>query len=163
MVLNSRYLGHCLLLLVGLITGLFANAQEGNSRQAFYAALASNSTAAWNKQLENVKNLKGNDRAAFEGALLMRKSGSLKIPAQKLSLFKKGHKLLEDAISREPHNTEFRFLRLMIQENAPKVVGYNKNLAEDVKIVKSGYNALPGTVQKAISAYTKSSKILTGL
>jgi len=163
MVLNSRLLGNCLLLLISLTAGLFANAQTGFSRQAFYAALASNNTTSWNKQLENIKNLKGNDKAALEGALLMRKSGSLKVPAQKLSLFKKGHRLLEGAISKEPQNTEFRFLRLMIQENAPKAVGYNKNLAEDAQTVKNNYNALPGAVQQAISAYSKSSKTLTGL
>ncbi|HMR85688.1 MAG TPA: hypothetical protein PKE30_21245, partial [Niabella sp.] len=162
MVWNSRLSEVCFLIL--FVTGsLLLHAQSGTGKQAFYAALASASMDAWNKQLENAKNLRGNDKAAFEGALLMRKSGALKVPAKKLSLFKQGHKLLEGAISKEPQNTEFRFLRLIIQENAPKIVGYNKNLAEDAQKVKSNYHSLPNALQQAISVYSKSSKVLTGL
>lgn len=162
MVLNSRLSGGCFFIL--FVAGSFLlHAQSGAGKQAFYAALASPSMSAWNKQLENAKNLKDNDKTAFEGALLMRKSGALKVPAQKLSLFKQGHKLLESAIRKEPQNTEFKFLRLIIQENAPKIVGYNKNLAEDARIIKSNYNSLPDVLQQAILAYSKSSKVLTGL
>ncbi|MCH5715885.1 hypothetical protein [Niabella hibiscisoli] len=52
----------------------FAHAQTGSGKQAFYNALASNSAAVWNKQLEAVNTLPGNDKSAFQGALLMRKS-----------------------------------------------------------------------------------------
>ncbi|GAB3418853.1 hypothetical protein [Niabella aquatica] len=162
MVLNSKLSKYCFLIL--FLTGaLFLRAQTGAGKQELYAALASGSMAAWNKQLEHVKNLKGNDKAAFEGTLLMRKSGALKTPPQKLNVFKQGYKLLEEAIRKEPQNVEFRFLRLMIQENAPRIVGYNKNLAEDAKTVKNNYKSLPDAVQQAVSAYSKTSKVLTGL
>ncbi|MCH5600069.1 hypothetical protein [Niabella ginsengisoli] len=154
--------------ILGLFIAIFAmlfttKAQDGAGKQAFYNAMASNSTSVWNKQLEALKAMKGNDKAAYEGALLMRKSGSQKTPGQKLSMFKKGHGLLETAISKEPANIEYKFLRLMIQENAPKIVGYNKNVAEDAKLLKNGYKSLPAVVQNAIVAYSKSSKVLSGL
>lgn len=132
-------------------------------KKTFYSALSSGSISELDKQVAAAKGLKGNDIPAFEGALMMRKSGSLKIPAQKLTMFKKGYKLLEGAISKEPANTEYRFLRLMIQENAPKIVGYYKNIAEDVNVVKSNYKSLSAETQQAILAYSKSSKVLTGL
>jgi hypothetical protein len=140
-----------------------ANAQTGAGRSGFYSAMSSASVAVWNKQLEALKAFSGNDKTAYEGALLMRKSGSQKTPGQKLSMFKQGYKLLEAAISKEPSNIEYKFLRLMIQENAPKIVGYNKNIADDAKSLKSGYKSLPATVQKAVLSYSKTSKALSGL
>ena len=145
------------------IMSFAAHAQTGSGKQAFYTAMASNSAAVWNKQLEEISKLTGNDKNAFQGALLMRKSGSQKTPGQKLSMFKQGHKLLEAAISREAKNPEFRFLRLMIQENAPKIVGYNNNVADDARLVKASYKSFPETVQKAVLSYSKTSKALKGL
>ena len=140
-----------------------AHAQTGSGKQAFYNAMASTSAAVWNKQLEAVSTLTGNDKSAFRGALLMRKSGSQKTPGQKLSMFKQGHKLLEAAISQEANNPEFRFLRLMIQENAPKVVGYSNNIIDDARLVKASYKSFPESVQKAVLSYSKTSKALKGL
>lgn len=140
-----------------------ASAQAGATRKAFYAALAAGSVSMWDNQLAEIKKLKGNDMEAFEGTLLMRKSATLKVPVQKLNVFKRGHKLLESAIGKEPANAEYRFLRLMIQENAPKIVGYNKNIAEDANTVKNNFKSLPAEAQQAIVAYSKSSKVLKGL
>jgi hypothetical protein len=145
------------------ITHFEAHAQTGTGKQAFYSAIASGSTTAWNKQLEAVNTMSGNDKKAFQGALLMRKSGVQKTPGQKLSMFKQGHKLLEAAISHEAQNPEYRFLRLMIQENAPKIVGYNNNIADDARLVKASFKSLPETVQKAVLSYSQTSKALNGL
>lgn len=139
------------------------HAQMVSAKQAFYSAMASGSTTAWSKQLEAVNAMTGNDKNAFQGALLMRKSGSQKTPGQKLSMFKQGHKLLETAISQESKNPEYRFLRLMIQENAPKIVGYNNNIAADASLVKASFKSFPETIQKAILSYSKTSKALNGL
>lgn len=146
-----------------LFVSLSSYGQTEANKQAFYNALSSNSAAIWNKQMENAKSLTGNEKPAFEGALQMRKAGSLKVPAQKLSLFKQGHKQLEAAIDKEPQNPEFRFLRLMVQEHAPKVLGYNKNISDDVKLIKSNYKNLPTVTKHAILAYSSTSKNLTGL
>ena len=145
------------------IMSFAAHAQTGSGKQAFYQAIASNSASVWNKQLEAVNTLAGNDRSAFHGALLMRKSGAQKTPGQKLSMFKQGHKLLEGAINQEVKNPEYRFLRLMIQENAPKIVGYNNNITDDARLVKASYKSFPDAVQKAVLSYSKTSKALKGL
>lgn len=140
-----------------------AVAQTASTRQAFYAAMASGNAASMDKQMEATASVAGSDKMALQGALLMRKSGSQKTPGQKLSMFRQGNKLLETAISQDARNPEYRFLRLMIQENAPKIVGYSNNITDDVRVIKGGYKSLPEAVQKAILSYSKTSKVLNGL
>ena len=60
-------------------------------------------------------------------------------------------------------NTEFNFLRLIIQEHAPKAVDYRKNIDNDVALIRSGYKTLSPTVQQAINDYSKKSKVLKPL
>lgn len=109
------------------------------------------------KQLQKTS---GAEKEAYEGALLMRKAETLAVPAKKLALFKKGHKKLEAAILYAPSNTEFRFLRLMVQEHAPKNLGYNKNIMQDAELIKTNYKSLSAAMQTQISDYSKSSKAL---
>ena len=72
---------------------------------------------------------------AYLGALQMKASNFEKTPAEKLALFKKGKELLEKSIKSEPSNAEFRFLRLIIQENAPKVLKYNQEIKTDAAFI----------------------------
>ena len=90
----------------------------------------------------------------------MKRAGIGGNPISKLKLFKKGHKLLEAAIKEDPNNTEFRFLRLMIQENAPGILGYNVNEEKDSEFIRKEYKSLPEDLQKTISDYNRTSKVL---
>ena len=81
-------------------------------------------------------------------------------PNTKLHYFKEGHVLLEEAIKKDPDNAEYRFLRLMIQEHAPGVLGYKKNIENDSELVRKYYKTLPKDVQLAIVDYNKKSKVL---
>lgn len=129
-------------------------------KKDFYRAIASSNTADWDAQLHLLKKYMADDRGAYEGAMLMRKSARQTIPAKKLSMFKQGHRALENAIAKNPGNAEFRFLRLMVQENAPKALGYHKNIAGDSRMVRDQYKKLPAVVQQAIAGYSKKSKAL---
>ncbi len=112
-------------------------------------------------QLALVQNSSDNEKQAFEGALLMRKSGLISGAGKKLSTFKEGKEKLEAAIGKDNDNAEFRFLRLLIQENAPNIVKYKKNLDEDKAIIIKNYKSLPPVVQSAIVTYSKTSKIIS--
>ena len=90
----------------------------------------------------------------------MRKAGLAKGASNKLSLFKSGHKKLEESIKKNNSNAEFRFLRLIIQEHAPGILGYKNDMQQDVDYIKKSYKDLPQAVQQAISNYSKQSKIL---
>lgn len=60
-------------------------------------------------------------------------------PMKKLSYFKKGRKMLDEAITREPQNLEMRFLRLISQEKTPKMLGYNKEITVDKNFILKEY------------------------
>ena len=100
------------------------------------------------------------EKDAYEGFLLMRKAGITARPAEKLKLFKSGRIKLETAMVNDNTNAEYHFLRLIIQEKAPKIVKYNKDQEADRQIVTKEYKNLPAVVQHAIADYAKTSKIL---
>jgi hypothetical protein len=133
---------------------------SGLNRQAFYKAMAGNSRELIDSQLAQLKTEPVEIKEAFEGALLMKKAGLGGSAPVKLHLFKDGRKKLEAAISQYPDNTEFRFLRLMIQENAPGFLGYKTDLTIDSEYIRKSYKSLPYEVQVAIVDYNKKSKIL---
>jgi len=100
------------------------------------------------------------EKDAYEGFLLMRKAGITARPAEKLKLFKAGRIKLETALLNDNTNAEYHFLRLIIEEKAPKIVKYNKDMEADRQIVTKEYKNLPAVVQHAIADYAKTSKIL---
>jgi len=126
----------------------------------FYAVLASGKLEDINKELILLNTASIPEKEAYEGTLLMRKSGLLKIPAEKLRFFKKGRIKLESALLKDSSNCEYHFLRLTIQEHAPKVVKYNSELENDKQYILKYFKDLSPVVQKVIINYSKNSKIL---
>ena len=152
------------LLLLFFALGLKANSPKaGFDKSAFYNAMAANDVNSINAQLDIVKTSSINEKEAYEGALLMKKAGLITKPAEKLSLFKAGRLKLEAAIKKDKENAEFSFLRLIIQEHAPKIVEYRNNINADVSTIRSNFKTLSPVVQQAIHDYTKKSKVLKPL
>lgn len=137
-------------------------AQSGINKSSFFNAMETGNARQIDAQMAALNNVSGNDKEAFEGALLMRKAGTLSIPAKKLSMFKQGHKKLEAAISKSPANAEYKFLRLIVQENAPRSLGYYKSINQDSKFVKENFKNLPADTQNSVANYSKKSKALSG-
>jgi hypothetical protein len=52
-------------------------------------------------------------------------------PLHKFNRFKKGKKLIEHAVEKEPENVEIRFLRFIIQTNLPGFLNYNEHIQRD--------------------------------
>jgi hypothetical protein len=132
----------------------------GFSRNAFYAAMASENISLIDGQLSEINSAPSDIKNAFLGAMTMKKAGIGGNPISKLMLFTKGHGLLEDAIKRDPDNVEFRFLRLMIQENAPWILGYQAEEEMDSEFIRKSFRSLPEDLQKTITSYNKKSKLL---
>lgn len=63
-------------------------------------------------------------------------------PLSKLSSFQKGKKNLEHAIAKDPTNMELRALRLSIQINAPKFLGYHNAIENDKSFLKKHKNSV---------------------
>jgi len=129
-------------------------------KESFYAAMASGNMEKINAELETVRSASFAEKDAYEGALLMRKSGLLKKAAEKLKAFKAGRIKFDPAILADGDNAEYRFLRLSIQEHAPHVVKYYKDLENDSQYIQKAYKNLAPVVQKAILEYSKTSKVL---
>ena len=100
------------------------------------------------------------EKEAYEGTLLMKRSELLDKAKDRLSMFKTGSSKLESSILKDSDNTEYRFLRLIIQEHAPRVVRYRKELEEDSKLIKKKFNSLSAFLQQIIIDYCKNSKVL---
>ncbi|UII27339.1 hypothetical protein LVD15_02610 [Fulvivirga maritima] len=100
------------------------------------------------------------DIKAYKGTLLMTKAGLVKGPANKLELFKEGHELLEDAIDSQNANVEYRFLRLTIQEHAPKILNYNNEIEEDKALILKSYPELDKDLKNYIKDYVSHSTVL---
>lgn len=142
-------------------SGLQAQEKEaGFNKSAFYSAMRGDNVDDVNRQLALVQAAAIPQKIAYEGALLMKKAGIVSGPKKKLDLFKDGHKKLEGVIEKDTANTEFRFLRFMIQEHAPGILGYKKELEKDKLYIKNNYKKLPAAVQSAVVDYSKQSKIL---
>lgn len=133
---------------------------QGFDRANFYSIMSSGKIRDVNDELTTVRASDIKEKQAYEGALLMRKAGLMKIPAEKLHYFKLGYIKLEGAISDNPDNVEYHFLRLTIQENAPHIVKYYHQIATDKAAVIKGFKDLSPDVREAVREYSKTSKVL---
>jgi hypothetical protein len=78
-----------------------------------------------------------NTLLAYKGAIAASYANHIKQRDKKLYTFKEGRTSLEQAISNDSSNVEIRFLRLTIQSNCPKVLGYNKQITNDKNFIKT--------------------------
>lgn len=140
---------------------LAQNSSVAFDRAAYYAAFASDNMNTIQKQLDIIRDGSQDQKDAFEGALMMKKAGLIKGASHKLKEFKAGREKLEHMIAKYAGNAEFRFLRLMIQEKAPKILGYDKQIEKDHRYVADHFKTIPEAVKKAILDYSKSSKVLS--
>ncbi|WP_026631598.1 hypothetical protein [Dyadobacter alkalitolerans] len=132
-----------------------------SEKKEFYKALSSGEESAIDQALANLEKEKPASRInAYKGALTMKKAGFQKSVKVKVKTFKKGAYMLEDEIKSNPANTEYRFLRLTVQEHAPKVLKYNKQLDEDKQAVIGGYGKLDNDLKAIVYNYAKDSKVL---
>lgn len=129
-------------------------------KTSYYQILKTGSTAEINNEITLIDASSLKNKDAFIGALMMKKAGLLKVPKEKLDNFKKGATKLETVLRADTSIVEYRFLRLIIQEHAPKVVKYNKNISEDAAFIKKNYKQLSPDIQKILIDYSKTSKAL---
>ena len=154
--------GYCVLLVctMGYHPILAQDAGGEFSKASFYGAMSGNTEKAIDKQLGLLRQSSLPEKNAYEGALLMKKAGLASGPKKKLSLFKEGHQKLEAVLQADSTNVEWKLLRLMIQEHAPAVLGYKKEMKKDGLYIKTHFKKLPPVAQQAALDYSKASKIL---
>ncbi|HEY4325606.1 MAG TPA: hypothetical protein VGN20_16540 [Mucilaginibacter sp.] len=129
-------------------------------KATFYSVMASGSVDDIDKQLAILESSSINEKDGYEGALLMKKASFGKKAKDKLNVFRKGRIKLETALAANNENIEFHFLRLAIEEHAPKSVKYNADIEKDKSLVIKNFKTLSPAVQNAIKDYCKTSKVL---
>jgi hypothetical protein len=126
----------------------------------FYLAMSSKKLETVNDQLAILNTASLNSKDAYIGALMMKKASLINNSKEKINLFKSGRKKLEAQIAKDEDNAEFRFLRLIIQEHAPKIVNYRHNMAVDSQLIIQHFKELSNTLKEVIVDYSKNSKQL---
>lgn len=141
-------------LLVVFFTTLFFLSSDLTSVRKQYLSAPDSSEVAeeFFKAVKDVKDdSSDNTLVAYKAAAYTLMAKHEKALLKKKDLFTQGAKLLEAVIKRDPSNYEARLLRLSIQENAPKITGYNKKITEDKSFLIRNYK-----IQKAdLKEYTK--------
>ncbi len=127
----------------------------------FYKVFESNSESLIDLEIQKLRKLNSsNTKDAYLGALLMKKAKFQKNIKEKIEIFKQGKSLLEKAIQINPKKIEYRFLRLVIQENCPKILKYNSEIIEDSKTIHNSYQELEFSIKKVVKKYAQKSKNL---
>ncbi len=88
--------------------------------------------------------------SVYKGAVLTLEANFEKNKLEKLRLFKEGKKLIDEAIESNVANIEMRMIRLGIQENAPKILGYHKEIEQDKEFILRNYQATTSNKEKQV-------------
>jgi hypothetical protein len=135
---------------------------EQTHEAAFFNALSSSDMQILDDQIVQLKKSTSSAKInAYLGTMLMKRSAFENSIGDKISMFKEGHKMLEEQIQANPDNTEYRFLRLAVQENAPSILGYNSNIDEDKALLLKNFKTLSSELKTYILNYSNVSTILS--
>lgn len=145
-----------------LLQAFITRSQDFN-KPAYYQVMENGNIESVDKQLRIIESNTGINKEAYAGAMLMKKAGLVKGAGKKLNVFKDGHKKLEAAIEKDKENAEWHFLRLLIQENAPKILGYRSDIDKDATLIQASFKKLAPEVQSAVLDYRKKSNSLKKL
>lgn len=122
---------------------VFGNAQDLDKIRAEYpiAVESSEITSKLNDALYNISPSSKPELLAYKGAILTLMAKFAKSKKDKKQYFKEGVALIESAVNSHPQNIELRYIRLSVQENSPKFLGYHKNIEDDKQFILKNYTA----------------------
>jgi hypothetical protein len=77
------------------------------------------------------------------------------------ALVKSGATNLEAIIKSNPNNVELRLIRMSVQENIPKIVGYRGSLKDDKAFILNNYSKQNAALKSYIKRFATQSKTMT--
>ncbi|MDQ1160386.1 hypothetical protein QE422_000754 [Chryseobacterium sp. SORGH_AS 447] len=77
------------------------------------------------------------------------------------ALVKSGATSLEGVIKNNPNNAELRVIRMSVQENIPKIVGYRGSLKDDKAFLLNNYSKQSASLKNYIKRFAAQSKTMT--
>jgi len=147
-----------------LLISTFCFSQELKELRIDYpkANLDEEVTNALYEKLLSVSKNDNKTLVAFRGAVTTLKAKFAKGFKDKKTYFKEGAALLEYAVANDLSNIEIRCLRLGIQENAPRIVDYKKNIEEDKQFIVEHYKSNTNNeVRTFVKGYVLLSDVFT--
>ncbi|MFA5573449.1 MAG: hypothetical protein WC994_00180 [Brumimicrobium sp.] len=122
-----------------------------------------NATAAdsFKKMMEGNISMNQNLQLAYHGAavtLVAKHSSGI---STKISLFKEGKGMIEQAVKNNPNHIEIRLVRLMIQSNTPAVLGYKSEINEDKNYILSNFDSAQNDLKTYIRNIAKDTDVFT--
>ncbi|WP_262149636.1 hypothetical protein [Chryseobacterium foetidum] len=150
--------------LFSFITVLFLFFQSGDLdalRNAYSKANASNEGA---KNFIELADKNSSSDALVKGYKAAAEILEAKVTTEKnkrKSFVKSGATQLESVIKSNPNNVELRLIRMSVQENIPKIVGYSKNLKEDKAFIITNYSKQNAALKTYIKKFSMQSKTMT--
>ncbi len=113
----------------------FSTSDLNTTRELYSKVSASDkNTDEFINHVARFKTTSNTSLKAYYAASLFLIAKNKKKLKEKKEYLKQGKTILEDLIDENHNNIEFRFIRLSIQENLPKIVQYN-NKDEDKKFI----------------------------
>ena len=130
-------------------------------RNSYYKANQSNENAKNFIELAEKKNSSDVTISAYKAAAKVLEAKVTTEKNKRKSFVKSGATSLESLIKSNPNNAELRVIRMSVQENIPKIVGYNKNLKEDKSFLISNYSKQNAALKSYIKQFAAQSKTIT--
>lgn len=129
------------IILLLFFISIIGNAQDLKIIRAQYPDAVKSSEAAskLEAELSKIDNSSKPVLLAYKGAVLTLKAKFAKKKSDKKDFFKEGVALIESAVSADASNVEIRYIRLSVQENSPKFLGYHKNIEEDKAFILKNF------------------------
>lgn len=151
-------------LILSLLTGLFLFFQSGDLETLRNAYSKANSSNEGAKNFIEIADNKSSSDPIIVGYKAAAEILEAKVTTEKnkrKSFIKSGASGLESLIKANPNNIELRLIRMSVQENIPKIVGYNKNLKEDKTFILNNYSKQNSALKAYIRKFAAQSKTMT--
>ncbi|MGN7866561.1 hypothetical protein [Chryseobacterium sp.] len=124
-------------------------------------AKANDSNASTQSFIETAEKQSGSD-AVTSGYKAAAKIMEAKVSKNnRKALVKSGATTLESIIKSNPNNAELRLIRLSVQENIPKIVGYRGSLKDDKVFLLNNYSKQNTALKNYIKRFAMQSKTIT--
>lgn len=141
---------------------LAAPSSINDVREAFQNAENSKEFAEeFHELIKKELHLNKNVKKAYLGAsmtLLAKHDGSIQ---ERVKMFNAGKEHIEKAVEEEPHNLEIRIVRLLIQYNAPAILGYRANIEMDKEFILENFSKASPDLKKYIQDIAKETKVFS--
>ena len=110
-----------------------STAQDLNKIRSQYpkAVQSAENAAKLDVELAKINSSGKFELLAYKGAISTVKAKFAKKKNEKKDFFKAGVSFIESAVKADPSNVEIRYIRMSVQENSPKFLGYHKNIEVD--------------------------------